>query len=48
MYVNDLNYHEISEVAGLGENCLRMRIRRLNPKILPDENYCGIDNSRFR
>ncbi len=37
MYLNDLSYHEISEITGLGENCLRMRISRLKKRF--EERY---------
>jgi RNA polymerase sigma-70 factor (ECF subfamily) len=33
MYLNDFSYREISEVTGLGENCLRMRISRLKRRL---------------
>lgn len=37
MYLNDLSYREISEITGLGENCLRMRISRIKRKF--EERY---------
>ena len=37
MYLNDLSYKEISEITGLGENCLRMRISRIKRKF--EERY---------
>lgn len=33
MYWNELSYCEISEITGLGENCLRMRISSLKKRL---------------
>jgi RNA polymerase sigma-70 factor (ECF subfamily) len=39
MYLNDFSYREISEITGLGENCLRMRISRIKKRF--EERHIG-------